>query len=337
MEILHDLLPLIYTGIIAFGILMYVWMDGFDLGVGILFNAAPTEADRDLLMNSIAPVWDGNETWLVLGGGALLVAFPMAYSIIMPALYLPFTVMLLGLIFRGVAFEFRFKAERGRRFWNLAFGIGSLVAAVSQGIVLGAYLDGITVVNGVFAGGSFDWLTPFSILTGCAVACGYALLGATWTAMKTEGALRDWAFGLADRMCIGVLFFMVAVSIGTAYLSDEIAGRWFSWPNIGWLAPVPVITALVALLLFRAVRRRDEIAPFVLTLILFLLGFIGLGVSLWPAIIPPGITIWQAAGDPGSQTFLLVGVVVLVPCILGYTAMTYWIFRGKVKADGGYH
>lgn len=337
MDALYEYMPLIYTVIIGIGVFMYVWMDGFDLGVGIIFNAAPSEEDRDILMNSIAPVWDGNETWLVLGGGALLVAFPMAYSILLPALYIPFTLMLLGLIFRGVAFEFRFKATKAKQLWNLAFGIGSLVAAFMQGVVLGAYVHGIPVVDGQFAGGSFTWVSPFSILTGCAVACGYTLLGATWTAMKTEGALQDWAFAIARRMCVGVLIFMALVSIGTAFQNRVIAELWFSWPNMAILAPVPVITGIVAILLIRAVHRRQEAAPFILTLILFALGYIGLGISLWPAIIPPDITIWQAAGDPGAQGFLLVGVVVLIPCILGYTALTYWIFRGKVKADGGYH
>ncbi|MEQ9327169.1 MAG: cytochrome d ubiquinol oxidase subunit II [Rhodospirillales bacterium] len=337
MEMLYGWMPLIYTAIIGIGIFMYVWMDGFDLGVGILFNAAPTEEDRDILMNSIAPVWDGNETWLVLGGGALLVAFPMAYSILMPAFYIPLTIMLLGLIFRGVAFEFRFKATRAKRFWNLAFGIGSLTAAIAQGMVLGAYVGGIEVADGRFAGGAFDWVTPLAVVTGCAVACGYTLLGATWTAMKTEGALQDWAFAIARRMCLGVVIFMAVVSIGTAFTRREIADLWFSWPNVALLAPVPITAAIAAAMLVRAVMQRREIAPFVLTLVLFALGYLGLGISLWPTIIPPDIDIWQAAGDPGAQGFLLVGVVFLLPCILGYTALTYWIFRGKVRADGGYH
>jgi len=329
--------PLIWAGIIGFGVFMYVLMDGFDLGIGILFRAAPSDTDRDVMMNSVAPIWDGNETWLVLGGAGLLAAFPLAYAVLLPALYLPLTLMLIALIFRGVAFEFRFKAGRSRPLWDRAFNAGSIVATFTQGIALGAFIQGFEVSGRAYAGGSFDWLSPFSLLTGLALLAGYALLGSTWLIMKTEGALQDWEYRLTRPLLLAVLAFIVIVSLWTPLMDPAIARRWFSWPNILYLSPVPGITAVLAWLLHRAVARRAEAWPFVLTMALFLLSYLGLAISLWPAIVPPDISIWQAASPPETQVFLLVGVAFLIPLILVYTAYAYWVFRGKVTADVGYH
>jgi cytochrome d ubiquinol oxidase subunit II len=330
-------LPVIFGFIIAFSIFMYVLMDGFSLGVGILFPWAPSDEDRDTMMNSTAPIWDGNQTWLVLGGGGLLAAFPLAYSVILPALYLPILVMLNALIFRGVAFEFRFKAKTSRYLWDHAFYYGAVIATVSQGIVLGAFIQGIHVEGGQYAGGAFDWLTPFSIFVSLGLVFGYGLLGATWLILKTEGKLQEWAYACSRQLLYGVLFFMAMVSLITPILDDAIAARWFSWPNIAFLSPVPLAVVACGYALYRAIDLKKELSPFLFTLGLFSLGFMGLGISLWPKLIPPDITIWEAAAAPESQSFLLVGVVVLIPVILGYTAYSYWVFRGKVKKDLGYH
>ena len=331
------LLPLIWAGIIAFGVFMYVLMDGFDLGVGILFRAAPSDRDRDAMMNSVAPVWDGNETWLVLGGASLFAAFPLAYAVLLPALYLPILAMLIALIFRGVAFEFRFKAETSRYLWNWSFNLGSMLAAFSQGVILGAFIQGFVVENRQYAGGPFEWLTPFTIATGFGLVAGYGLLGATWLIMKTEGPLQAWARRMARRLLAAVIVFIALVSVWTPFFDAEIARRWFSWPNIAYLSPVPVLTALAAIGLWRAVERGAEVVPFLLAMALFLLSYGGLAISLWPNVIPPDISIWQAASPPETQVFLLVGVAFLVPAILGYTAYSYWVFRGKVAHDAGYH
>jgi len=331
-------LPLIWAIIIAFAVVMYVLMDGFDLGVGILFPFAHSDEDRDVMMNSVAPIWDGNETWLILGGGGLLAAFPLAYSIIMPALYFPVLMMLIALIFRGVAFEFRFKAHAHRRWiWDRAFNIGSVVATFSQGLVLGGFLQGFRIDGRNFAGGPFDWLTPFALFVGVALIFGYALLGATWLIMKTEGALQDRAYQLARPLLLGMIGFIVVVSVWTPLHYPAIAERWFSWPNLLYLSPIPLITAVVVFWLLGALTRRAEVTPFVLSLILFLLGFIGLAVSLWPYAAPPAITVWEAASQPNSLAFMLVGALILTPFILFYTGYTYFVFRGKVRADAGYH
>jgi cytochrome d ubiquinol oxidase subunit II len=333
----QSLLPLIWAGIIAFGVFMYVLMDGFDLGVGILFRAAPSDRDRDAMMNSVAPVWDGNETWLVLGGASLFAAFPLAYAVLLPALYLPILAMLIALIFRGVAFEFRFKAETSRYLWNWSFNLGSILAAFSQGVILGAFIQGFVVENRQYAGGPFDWLSPFAIATGFGLVAGYGLLGATWLIMKTEGPLQAWSYRMARRLLVAVLVFIAVVSIWTPVFDRDIALRWFSWPNIAYLSPVPVLTAVAAIGLWRAVERGAEVMPFLLAMALFLLSYGGLAISLWPNVIPPDISIWQAASPPETQVFLLVGVAFLVPAILGYTAYSYWVFRGKVAHDAGYH
>jgi cytochrome d ubiquinol oxidase subunit II len=328
----------VWAFIIAFAVFVYVVMDGFDLGLGILFPLFPAKADRDVIMNSVAPVWDGNETWLVLGGGGLMAAFPLAYAVLMPALYTPVIAMLIGLIFRGVAFEFRWRTTQEKRNrWDIAFAGGSLLATLAQGIALGAMLQGVHVEGRHYAGGWWDWLTPFSILTGLALAVGYALLGATWLVLKTEGELRDKAYHLSWYLLFAMLAAIGAVSIATPFLHIQYTERWFAWPNIILTAPVPIAVAAVTVLLLRALSNKSDSQPFFLTLVLFALSYAGLGISMYPFIVPQSITIWQAASPVSSQLFMLVGVAVLIPLILGYTAWAYWVFRGKVRAGSGYH
>jgi len=330
-------LPTIWAFIIAFAVFVYIVMDGFDLGLGILFPFFPDKADRDVIMNSVAPVWDGNETWLVLGGGGLMAAFPLAYAVLMPALYTPMIAMLIGLIFRGVAFEFRWRSQRERNRWDLAFAGGSLVAALAQGIALGAILQGVHVDGRHYAGGWWDWLTPFSILTGASLVIGYALLGASWLIMKTEGSLRDKAYQMAWVLLVAMLAAIGAVSMATPFLHIQYTQRWFTWPNIILTAPVPIAVAGVTVLLLRSLANQYDYQPFFLTLLLFLLSYAGLGISMYPYIVPQSITIWEAASPVSSQLFMLVGVAILVPLILGYTAWAYWVFRGKVREGHGYH
>jgi len=330
-------LPLIWAGLIALAVLMYVVMDGFDLGIGILFPFFKGERDRGVMMNSIAPVWDGNETWLILGGGGLFAVFPLAYSILLTAFYAPLIVMLLALIFRGVAFEFRFRDPRHQSFWDLGFAGGSIVATLAQGVVLGAFVQGIEVEGRSYAGGWFGWLTPFSLFTGVALACGYALLGATWLVMRTEGELQARANRWARSLAVGMFTAIAVVSLWTPQLNLSIAMRWFSWPNVAYLAPVPILVAATIWALLRSLSRRHDVRPFLLSLALFVLSFAGLAISLYPYIVPPSVKIRDAAAPPESLSFLLVGAVVLLPIILGYTAYAYWVFRGKVKADDGYH
>ncbi|HWV09512.1 MAG TPA: cytochrome d ubiquinol oxidase subunit II [Pseudomonas sp.] len=331
-------LSLIWAVIIVFGIMMYVVMDGFDLGIGILFPFVEDEGERDVMMNTVAPVWDGNETWLVLGGAALFGAFPLAYAVVLSALYLPLIFMLLGLIFRGVAFEFRFKAKANKRhIWDKAFIGGSLAATFFQGVALGAYIDGFQVVDRAYAGGAFDWLTPFSIFCGVALIAAYALLGCTWLIMKTEGRLQKQMHDLARPLVLVVLAVTGVVSIWTPLAHADIAERWFSLPNLFWFMPVPVLVLLCTWQLLRAVADNANYRPFILTLTLIFLGYSGLGISLWPNIIPPSISIWEAAAPPQSQGFMLVGALFIIPIILMYTAWSYYVFRGKVTQDDGYH
>jgi cytochrome d ubiquinol oxidase subunit II len=330
-------LPVIWAALIGAAVALYVILDGFDLGTGILFPFARSERERDQMMNSVAPFWDGNETWLVLGGGGLWVAFPQAYAVVMPALYLPVFVMLLALVFRGVAFEFRSVAITSKGYWNFAFAAGSTVAAICQGIILGGLLQGIKVENGVFAGGALDWATPFALLCGFGVLAGYALLGATWLVLKTEGAVAARARGQAKVFLIVVLAFMAAVSIWTPLAFERIAARWFSTPNIYFLWPVPLLTAFVALMAWRWLDEGREVRPFLAAVVLFLLGYLGLVISTFPYLVPPTLTVWQTAAVPASQIFMLLGTLVLLPIILGYIAFVYWLFWGKVREGEGYH
>jgi cytochrome d ubiquinol oxidase subunit II len=329
---------IIWIVIIFFAVFMYVLLDGFDLGIGMLFPFTPKKRDRDTMMNTVAPVWDGNETWLVLGGEGLLSAFPIAYSIILSGLYLPLIFMLIGLVFRGVAFEFRFKAKEGERhLWDKAFIGGSVVAAFFQGVALGAFLDGITVSGRSFSGGPLDWIAPFPLLAGVGVIIAYTLLGSTWLIMKTEGELHDRMIQVAKPFALLLLAAIVAVSIWTPLRFPHVADRWFTFPNILFLAPVPLLVALCMFLLLRSLGRKPFRQPFVLALALIFLGYSGMAISIWPHVVPPAITIWEAASPPQSQGFALVGTLFILPIILMYTGWSYWVFRGKVKADAGYH
>jgi cytochrome d ubiquinol oxidase subunit II len=330
-------LALVWAGLISFAVLAYVVLDGFDLGVGILFPLVPRGPARDAMMNSVAPVWDGNETWLVLGGGCLFAVFPLAYAILMPALYAPVIAMLLGLIFRGVAFEFRWKTRGHRPVWDWGFAAGSTVAGFTQGIALGALVQGIPVANRAYAGGWWDWLTPFSLVTGLAVVVGYALLGATWLVYKTAGELQRRARRWASTTGIATVALIVVVSAWTPFLDAAYMDRWFGWPQLVFVAPVPLLVAAAAGFLLRGLRRGDELRPFVASLALFVLGYAGLLVSFYPYLVPTSVTYREAAAPAQSLGFLLAGAAVLLPVILAYTAYSYWVFRGKVDATTGYH
>jgi len=329
-------LTVIWAFIIAFGVFAYVVMDGFDLGIGILFPTFQVGEGRNRAMNSIAPVWDGNETWLVLGGGGLFAAFPLAYAIILPATYPLIIAMLLGLVFRGVAFEFRWRDARHRAFWDLAFSGGSFVAALSQGMVLGAILQGIKVSGRAYAGSWWDWLTPYTLLTGLGVVAGYALLGSCWLIWKLDGPAQDHAYKVARRAAVATLALLVAVSLYTPLLAEAYWRRWFEAPGIYFASQVPLLTLILAGTLFYGLAKRWQAAPFWLAQGIFLLGMAGLGVSMWPHVIPASVTIWEAAAPERSQVFMLVGVALTMPLIIGYTGWAYWVFRGKVGHDG-YH
>lgn len=345
----QEWLPVAWFAVIGFGVLMYVLLDGFVLGLGILAPFTRDEAQLDHMMNTAAPIWDGNETWLVLGGAGLLAAFPKAYALVLSALYLPVLLMLLALIFRGVAFEFRFKGKgRAKQAWGAAFSAGSMLAALAQGMVLGALVQGLPLHEGRYLGGAFGWFSPFALLTGLALMCGYALLGTGWLILKTEGDLHRLARRLAQPLVLALLAFIAAVSAWLPFLDSRLMARWFDGAHFLWLAPVPLLTLLVAWRLWRdaarpaaakakAPERLHDARPFLWTLALFGLCFAGLVIGLWPHIVPPSLTIWQAASPPESQGFTLAGLVVLMPVILGYTAWSYHVFRGKVAADEGYH
>ncbi len=329
-------LPLIWAAIIAIAVVMYVVMDGFDLGIGVLFPFAGSETERDQMMRSIAPFWDGNETWLVLGGAGLFVVFPRAYAVIMPALYIPVIVMLISLVFRGVAFEVR-TVSHSKSGWSLAFTLGSGLAAFAQGVILGNLVQGVTIANNAFAGGAFDWARPFPILCGLGVTTGYALLGATWLVMKTEGPVARRARQHAKTLLFAVLVLMAAVSLWTPIMQPRIAERWFTLPNFFYLWPVPVITAAVAFFAWRWLERDYDAPPFLAGIALFLLGYLGLVISNFPYIVPPSLTIWDTAASPPSQIFMLIGTLFLLPIIIGYIVMVYWLFRGKVREGESYH
>lgn len=323
-------LPLIWGFIIAIAVFLYVLLDGFDLGIGILFPLAPSDKCRDRMMNSIAPFWDGNETWLVLGGGGLFAAFPLAYSILMPAFYIPIIIMLLGLILRGVAFEFRFKANRSRKLWDVAFHFGSLGAAFCQGMILGAFVQGVEVDGRNFSGGAFDWATGFSVMTGIALVFGYALLGATWLVMKTEDVTRQWARSVASYVLAVVGIFMVLVSISVPFINERIKDFWFSTPDIYYLSIIPAITAILFFFLWRQLHKAVcDYKPFFITIGIFLMGYLGLGLSMFPWIVPYQYNLWEAATAGPGLSLMLVGVIPALPLILCYTAYCYYVFRGK--------
>ncbi len=351
MELVESFLPLIWGALLCVAVFLYVLLDGFDLGVGILFPLRKSDQDKDVMMNTIAPFWDGNETWLVMGAGGLFVAFPLAYAVFMPALYLPVIIMLLGLIFRGVAFEFRFKAEKSKYLWSGAFFGGSLVAAFFQGVILGGYIQGIEVEGRDFAGGAFDWLSLFSLTTGLALVSGYIYLGACWLIIRTEGALQDWAYKMAKISLPVVALFMGAISFWMLFLysdipyisagvegmtQEDIVSRWFTGPAFPYTMIMPAVFLLACLYAWRGLRKRYEAAPFICGMIIFIAGFAGLAISIWPNIVPPSIDLYEAAAHPSSQLILLVGALILLPVILGYVVYIYWIFRGKVRHGEGY-
>ena len=329
-------LTIIWAFLIAFAVAMYVVMDGFDLGIGILFPGFTVGKERDQAMNAIAPVWDGNETWLVLGGGGLMAAFPLAYAIILPALYAPLMAMLLGLVFRGVAFEFRWRDPGHRKWWDAGFCLGSVIATFAQGITLGALLQGITVEGRAYDGGWWEWLSPFSLLTGASLVVGYALLGSAWLIWKTEGLIQADARRFARLLTPALLLAIGAVSLYTPFVEPQYFQRWFEFPGLLVTVPMPLLIGLVAFALCRSLGWRRDWLPFLLTLMLFLLSMAGLAISIWPDIIPGRVSIWQAAAPESSQIFMLVGAALLIPLILAYTAWSYWVFRGKVGEDG-YH
>ncbi len=330
-------LPLVWGGIIVLALFLYVLLDGFDLGVGILFPFAPEDKCRMKMMNSIAPFWDGNETWLILGGGGLFAAFPVSYAILASALYLPIMFMLIALIFRGVAFEFRFKAgPKTRPIWDYSFHFGSLAAAFCQGLILGSVIQGVSVEGRVFSGGAFDWVTAFSIMSGLAMIVAYSLLGATWLIMKTNGPTQAWARKIALYILVYFAFFIGIVSLWTPHLNEQLYQRWFSWPNILYLSPIPIALGLCFIFLMRALKQNAEYKPFFLTIFMFILCYIGLISGLWPWIVPYHMTFYDAAAAPESQSFLLVGTVFILPTILCYTAYSYYVFRGKSTHEAMY-
>ncbi len=330
-------LPTVWAAIICFALLAYVVLDGFDLGIGILFPLGRNKEERDRMMNTVAPVWDGNETWLVMGGGGLFAAFPLAYSVLLTAFYAPLIAMLLALVLRGVAFEFRFRADRSRPLWDAAFIGGSTLAAFCQGLMIGAFVQGVDVVDRVYAGGWFDWLTPFSVLCGFALVAGYALLGASWLVIKTDGDLQARMRSLQLPLGALAMIAVAAVSGGTLLQHDQIYARWFDSPNSRWIWIIPIVSAFFAACFVFAVRRKREISPFFVALGLFVVSFAGLAASLYPYLIPPGITFRDAANADTSLAFMLAGAVVLLPVILGYTGYNYWVFRGKIREGEGYH
>ncbi|MBD8064980.1 cytochrome d ubiquinol oxidase subunit II [Devosia sp. PTR5] len=330
-------LPTVWAGIIAFAVLAYVILDGFDLGVGILFPLFPKRHDRDVMTNSIAPVWDGNETWLVLGGGGLMAVFPVVYATVLPALYMPIIVMLLGLVFRGVAFEFRWRTQRGSIWWDVGFFVGSTLAALMQGIALGALVQGIRIADRSYAGGWWDWLSPFSILTGLAVTVGYALLGATWLNLKTSGEIQARARRIAMVAGGATLVLIGVVSLWSPFINEIYFERWFRWPTAFFSAFVPTLLAACAFALWHGLTTDKHLQPFLAALGLFVLSFAGLGISFYPYMVPGALTIAESAAPESSLAFLLVGAAVLVPTILAYTGYAYWVFRGKIDPEEGYH
>ncbi len=344
-------LPLIWAILIAVAVMMYVLLDGMDLGVGMLSGLAGDDEERNMMTATIEPVWDGNETWLILGGGGLFAAFPLAYAVIMPAVYLPVLVMLAALIFRGVAFEFRHKAVRRptRLFWNGAFHGGSLAAAFSQGIILGAFITGFETDGRNFAGGAFDWLSPFTLLTGVSVTIGYVLLGACWLVLKTEGALQQKAkrYALTALAAVSVCFALV--SLATLSVDPRVTARWgVSMTEIDLARLLPLSPVPLAGLAFTAWLARDlmrigsdnagpDWRPYLLAVGIFLSGYVGLGISLFPWLVPFAFDIWQTAARDNALGLMLVGAGIMLPVILVYTAYVYSLFWGKVKPGDGYH
>jgi len=337
-------LPLVWAGIIAISVLMYVLLDGFDLGIGILFPFARTPAERDLMMDTVAPIWDGNETWLVLGGGGLFAAFPLAYAALLPALYVPILIMLMALIFRGVSFEFRLRGRRtGKRFWTGAFAHGSIIATLAQGFVLGGFIQGVTLRGGQFAGAPFDWFTSYSVIVALGLVAGYALLGATWLVWRTEGETHERARRFAWAAAGAVAVLLAAVSVATLAVHPQIAARWglqdgrIDWSQLAPRLPIPALGGFGLALIAFALSRRTHVWPFFGAILVFASGYLGLAVGFFPYVVPYSLTFRDAANADNTLAFLLAGGVVLLPAIIGYSLWVYYVFRGKVGADAGFY
>ena len=333
---MDSVLPVFFALTMAFGVAMYVISDGFDLGIGILFLIAPSDKDRDVMMNSVAPIWDGNETWLVFGGTVLIGAFPIVYATVLPALYLPLSLMLLGLVFRGVAFEYRFRAGRSRRLWDWFFCAGSALAAFMQGVALGAYIQGIAVRDGIFVGDHYGFVSPFTAITGLGLLAGYALLGATWLVMKTDGSTRSFGRAATRPSLAACLLFLLIISVWTPLDHESVAKRWFTPPNLYYLWIPPALTLGAAIVLWRAAYGKRDVVPFIMTIAVFILALLGLGITLWPYAVPYSVTFWQAASSPTTQEFLAIGTIIIVPIVLAYLAYAHWVFRGKTAHGRGY-
>lgn len=332
-----DMLPLIWMLFLVAAIGFYVLLDGFSLGVGILFPFAEPK-HRATMMGSVSPVWDGNQTWLIGGGSALLTGFPKAFHLLCAALYLPLMFMLIALVFRGVAFEFYGKAK-DKRLWTAAFIGGSTLVAFCQGLILGSYVLGFEYDGRRLVFGAWDFISPFSLLTGVGVVLAYALLGACWLILKTEGELRDWSIERARRLLPLVVLMVGLVSVWTPLAVPAISERWFAMPNLILLSPIPIWTLVMAFVLYRVLKTppKQDGLPFITCIGLYLLTLIGLGISLWPHIVPRAFTLWDVAAPPESLLFAMVGVLLIVPVVLVYTAHSYYVFRGKVRAEDLYH
>lgn len=329
------MLPFLFAGLIAFIVIMYVILDGFDLGIGVLFPFTESERERDQMMNAIAPVWDGNETWLVFGGAMLYGAFPKVYGTLLPILYMPLMLMLIALIFRGVSFEFRFKAHTSKYIWNWTFSISSIGAAFFQGVVLGCFVQGFPHESGQILDKEIMWLTPFSLLTGIALVCGYGLLGATWMVIKSDGRLQRKMIHNAKGLLVLVSMFLIFVSIWTPLHDEVVFERWYSFPNIILLSPLPLLTAFMIYKTWTSLSHGMEWRPFLYSVTIFLCAYAGIAISVYPYLIPHELTFWDAAAPDSTLLFILVGVTIMLPILLAYTFYAYHVFRGK--SDEGYH
>ena len=324
-------LALFWVSAIAFAILVYVILDGFDLGVGILFSVAENDARRDAMLAAISPFWDGNETWLILIAASLFGAFPMVYAVFLPAFYIPVLLMLFSLIFRGVGFEFRYRGARG--FWDGGFFIGSTVAAFVQGAAVGAMIRGIPVANGQYAGGAFAWLAPLPVLTGVGLVFGHALLGAGWLVMKNEGELREWARARIPWVAVAVLVVLVLAFVAAVFEPQRIGANL---SHRLWGLVFPGIALLAMAGVFIGVRERRDGMPFAMTVVFFIASFLTLAVLFWRYMIPYQVTVADAAAPDKSLAFLFWGAGVFVlPVIVIYTAIVYWVFRGKLRHGYG--
>jgi cytochrome d ubiquinol oxidase subunit II len=329
-------LPEIWAGLIAFAVLTYVVLDGFDLGIGILFPFFKHEDERTMAMDTIAPIWDGNETWLVLGGGGLLAVFPLAYGVVLNALYVPIIIMLLALVFRGVAFEFRGKTKNWKVLWDASFFAGSLTATLAQGAILGGLLQGPKIEGRVFAGSVWDWATPFALMTALALVAGYVMLGAAWLALKADGPTAEFARSIGRKALFATVIFIAIASLATPLLNPVYYERWFVWPGLILSGLMPVLVLASAWLYLRDINSGAGLKAYLAGIGIFVISFAGLGLSVAPYIVPHSITIRQAAAPDSSLGFLLVGASVLLPIILAYTAYAYWVFRGKSSIDHHY-